>query len=71
MDKDRKLRFGANVRKLRQARGMSIEGLAEAAGVHFTALSSIERGESDPRLHTIASLGEALEADVPELLAGV
>lgn len=71
MDKDRQLRFGANVRRLRQARGMTIEGLAEAAGLHFTALSRIERGESDPRLDTIASLRDALEADAPELLAGV
>lgn len=50
---------------------MTIEALAEATGMHLTALSRIESGESDPRLQTITQLGEALDTDAPKLLAGV
>lgn len=35
------------VRELRKARGLSLEALAAAAGIHFTHLGKIERGERD------------------------
>jgi transcriptional regulator with XRE-family HTH domain len=45
--------------------------LAEAAGMHFTFISSIERGERNVSLETIVRLSVALDMDPAELLRGI
>ncbi len=59
--------FGERVRLLRQARGLSQEGLAELATVHRTYLSSLERGERNVGLDNIYAIAAALGVAPAEL----
>lgn len=61
--------FGNRVRELRHRVGMSQEELAFRAGVHWTYLGSIERGERNPSLKNIASIAKALGVTLPELFS--
>jgi ribosome-binding protein aMBF1 (putative translation factor) len=63
--------FGARVRKHRLARGLTQEGLAEATGLHWTYVGSVERGERNVSLVNIVRLSQALHADSGELIAGL
>lgn len=62
--------FGAHVRKLRLAKGMTLRDLAQAIDVDFSYLSKIENGKAGylPGADTIRALAVALDADVIELL---
>lgn len=53
--------FGKRIRLLRKQAGLSQEGLAEAAGLHRTYVSSIERGQRNVGLDNIVRLARALE----------
>lgn len=61
--------FGRRIRELRKARGWSQEELAHRAGVHWTYLGGIERGERNPALENIGRLATALEITLPELFS--
>jgi transcriptional regulator with XRE-family HTH domain len=61
--------FGRNLRKLRQATGISQEELAARAGLHRTYVSSVERGNRNVSLENIFALAGALRCDPRELLA--
>ena len=52
--------LGRNVRRFREARGWSQEGLAERADLHRTYISGIERGIRNPTLTIIFKLANAL-----------
>lgn len=52
--------FGRQVRRLREAAGMSQEVLADRAGLHRTYVSSLERGQRNVGLDNILSLANAL-----------
>src|SRR5215216_65876 len=57
-------RFGALLRQLRLAAGLTQEGLAERAGVSARAVSGLERDPTRaPRLDTVALLADALGLD--------
>lgn len=60
-------RFGARVRKLRNARGWSQEELAERAKKHWTYVGGVERGERNPTLKVIADLAHAFGIPIREL----
>lgn len=62
--------FGAKIRKLRSAKGMTLRDLAQAIDVDFSYLSKIENGKAGylPGADTIRALAVALDADVIELL---
>jgi transcriptional regulator with XRE-family HTH domain len=60
-------RFGANLRKARDAAGLSIEELAEQCGLHWTQVERLERGRHEPRLTTIVRLASVLNV-APESL---
>ncbi|WP_191134254.1 helix-turn-helix domain-containing protein [Streptomyces sp. col6] len=64
--------LGRLVRRLRLARALTIEQLAEASGVSVRAISDMERGRSTkPRHGTVAALMQGLrlgEAEAEELL---
>jgi transcriptional regulator with XRE-family HTH domain len=65
---DRMTELGQHVRTLREARGLSVRGLAAQANVDATWLSRIERGvytSPDPR--HLLRLAKALEVEVEEL----
>lgn len=56
--------FGANLRHLRLAAGMSQELLADRAGLHRTYVGSVERGERNIGLENIHALAAALGVEV-------
>lgn len=60
--------FAANLRNLRQARGISQERLAELAGLHRTYVSSVERGARNISIDNIARLAKALDVSPEKLL---
>lgn len=64
---EHRLAFGRRVRGLRQARGLSQEGLAERAGLHRNYVGGIERGERNVGLDNIHALAGALGVGPAEL----
>jgi len=52
--------FGAVLRELRTARGLSQQRLAEVADLHMTYLSLLERAHRTPTLTAIVKLSDAL-----------
>lgn len=60
--------FGKIVREKRHALGISQEKLAELAGLHFTYVSSVERGERNISLSNIAKLANALGCPMKDLM---
>ena len=61
-------RFGLRVRTLRLERGLSQEALADAADLHRTHISLIERGERSVRLETVAAVAAALGVQPADLM---
>lgn len=59
--------FGQRVRELRKDRGFSQEELAHRAGLHYTYVGGIERGERNPALVNIGKIAAALGISVGEL----
>ncbi len=62
--------FGARLRHLRLARGLSQERLAEAADLHRNHVGTIERGERSVGLDTILALAGALDVPPARLFEG-
>lgn len=63
--------FGILIREWREDRELSQEALADAAGLHRTHISLIERGERSVRLATVYRLAVALEVQPADLMPGV
>lgn len=63
--------FAANLKRLREARGLTMEQAAWAVGMHHTAWGRIESGERKPTLETIFKLAQALEVPPAELFDGI
>lgn len=66
---DVKLRVGRNIRKIRINRGYTQEQLAELAGLHFTYISSVERGERNISIVNVEKIAKALAVETQRLLA--
>lgn len=62
-------RVGANIRRLRKARGLSQEALAAEAGMSMRYLAGLERGEENPSLAFLVKLAEALGVEPARLLS--
>ena len=60
--------IGANVRRLRLAKGLTQEQLAADAGIDLTYAGGIERGRRNPSLDVLARVAAALGAELPDLL---
>lgn len=63
--------FGARVREIRNTIGISQMDLGELAGIHFTNIAKLERGEANPSLFTIVRVADALEVDPGFLIEGL
>jgi transcriptional regulator with XRE-family HTH domain len=63
--------FGARLREQRQARGWTLEQLAERVELHWTYVGSIERGERNVSLVNIVRLAKAVGVDPGELVRGL
>jgi transcriptional regulator with XRE-family HTH domain len=68
---DKRDRFAANLRRAREAAGISQEVLAERCEVHRTEISLLERGGREPRLGTMVKLAVALGTTPEALCAGI
>lgn len=56
--------FGGRIRDLRRKAGLTLQTLADQAGISVGFLSQVERGKATPSLGTLASLAAALGVDV-------
>ena len=57
-----------NLRRLRLARGLSQDKLAQVAGISRVSYVKIERQQVEPRAQTVRALANALNVRVPDLL---
>ncbi|OGC68534.1 transcriptional regulator [candidate division WWE3 bacterium RIFOXYC1_FULL_39_7] len=64
---DIRAKFGKHLRKIREAKGLTQEGLADLAGMHFTYIGQIERGLRNPSLINLERLARALKIKADEL----
>ncbi len=60
--------FGLNVRRLRHARGQSLEAFAHDVGLSTTYVGQLERGARNPSLGIVEQLAVALNVDPLTLL---
>ncbi len=63
--------LGRRVRELRTGRNLSQEELAERAGLHWTHISGIERGQWNIGLRTICNVARGLDVSLSDLFTGV
>ncbi len=63
--------FGANLQRLRLARGWSQGTLGRVAGLHRTEIQKLEYGLRDPQLRTVVKLARAMGEDPALLVAGL
>jgi transcriptional regulator with XRE-family HTH domain len=64
-------RFGENLLRIRQARKLSQENLADRAGIHRTQISLLEGGRRQPLLETLVRLAGALDVPIDALFEGI
>ena len=69
-DDERIRRLGANIRRLRKERGLTLTALADRSGLSHPFLSQIERGRAQPSMSSLHQIAEALGTSAPRLLAG-
>lgn len=62
-------RLGSHIRRLRQARGLTLVKLAEATDLSHPFLSQMERGLAQPSLASLRRIAVALSTSPIELLA--
>jgi transcriptional regulator with XRE-family HTH domain len=60
--------FAANLRTLRQRRGVSQEELGHLTGLHFSDVSRIERGVREPGVRIIYRLAKGLGVPPADLV---
>jgi len=63
--------IGERVRKLREARQISLETLSQLTGFEVALLAGIEAGEVQPQLGTVIRLSKALDSAFGRLVSGV
>jgi transcriptional regulator with XRE-family HTH domain len=60
--------LGANIRRLRKAKGLTQEQLAHEAGMAMRYVAGVERGEENPSLRFLVKIAEALGVEPGALL---
>ena len=60
--------FGENLKKIREAKGISQRSLASSCNLDHSHISKIERGEKNITILTILELANALEVKPKKLL---
>lgn len=61
-------RLGERVRTMRRGAGLTLDELAERAGVSRAMLSKVERGEKNPTLVVAARISEGLSVTLTQLI---
>jgi transcriptional regulator with XRE-family HTH domain len=60
--------LGRNLRRLREAKGLSQEAFAHEANIHRTYISDLERGARNPTITIVEKLAVALDVRPGDLL---
>ena len=60
--------IGVRLRRLREARGLSLSALARAAGIGKATLSGLEHGTRNPTLETLYAVTAVLEVPIAAVL---
>ena len=63
--------FGARIRELRLATGMTQEAFADHCGFARTYMSRLETGGANPSLDAIKTLADALNVPLKDLFDGL
>jgi len=63
--------LGKRVRARRKELGLSQIGLAEVCGLHFTFISTVERGERNLSLASLLAIADGLDVDPAEFVRGL
>lgn len=66
--KNEKANLAANVRRLRDARGLSQQKMAELAGVPRPTWASLESGSANPTLAVLSRIAAGLQVSIEELI---
>lgn len=61
-------RLGLNIRRFREAQGLSQEGLAVLADLHRTYIGQIERSEKNISIRSLERIARALNVAIEDLL---
>lgn len=61
-------RLGANLKRLRTAKGWSQERFAFEAGIHRTYISDLERGARNPTITVVQRLADCMGVGAGDLL---
>lgn len=67
---DLTIKFGARIRELRKAKGLSQEDFADLCAFDRTYVSGIERGTRNPTLKALEVLANALDVSIEDLFKG-
>jgi transcriptional regulator with XRE-family HTH domain len=59
--------FGKRVKELRKAKNISQEELGERAGLHYTYIGGVERGERNISLESMGKIASGLDVNIGEL----
>lgn len=62
--------IGSRVRELRNARGLTLQSLADMTGLSPSLLSLVERGKTSPSIGTLVSVAHALGVHMNDLVPG-
>jgi transcriptional regulator with XRE-family HTH domain len=63
--------FARNLRRRREAAGLSQQQLANRTGLHPSEISRLERAVREPRLGTMLRLAKGLRIGIDKLVAGI
>lgn len=66
-NKELLIRFGLNLKRLREQQGLSQEELYYRANLSKNQIGNIERGEVNTTISTIYEIAKALQVDMKEL----
>ena len=69
-NKDEKLlkAFGENLKKLREAKGLTTREFADIADIAYSQVWTLESGRGDPSLSTLMAIARTLEVTLAELV---
>jgi transcriptional regulator with XRE-family HTH domain len=62
-------RIGANIKRLREAQGLSQEELADRAGLHRTYVSQLERAVKNATFVSLDKIANALGVSLAEMVS--
>ena len=63
--------FGANLKRCREAAGLSRPQLGARSNLHRSRIAALERGTVEPRLETLLKVADGIGVGLEELLAGI